>query len=154
MFFISRHFINSLLIIIFCIAIGCKLQEPLKTHGIVYLENRSNKLAVSNSNKNDVINIMGQPQIRDGENKESWIYIERTLSKGKYHKLGQHVLKDSNVLVLSFDKYGILSKKNFITKENLNKIKFSSKVTENALTEKSFVTKFLQSIKQKMYSNK
>ena len=97
---------------------------------------------------------MGQPQIRDGENKESWIYIERTLSKGKYHKLGQHVLKDSNVLVLSFDKYGILSKKNFITKENLNKIKFSSKVTENALTEKSFVTKFLQSIKQKMYSNK
>ena len=62
---------------------------------------------------------MGQPKIRDGENKESWIYIERTLSKGKYHKLGQHVLKDSNVLVLSFDKYGIIYILNLAKNQNL-----------------------------------
>ena len=38
----------------------------------------------------------------------------RVLSKGEYHKLGQNVLKTNNVLVLNFDKYGILkNKKNF-----------------------------------------
>ena len=32
-------------------------------------------------------------------------------------------------------------------------LEFSQKITENELTKKSFVQKFLQSIKQKMYSN-
>ena len=31
--------------------ISCKLQEPLKTHGIIFLENRSQKLVVNQSNK-------------------------------------------------------------------------------------------------------
>ena len=37
--------------------------------------------------------------------------------------------------------------------EDLKKLEFSQKITENELTQKSFVQKFLQSIKQKMYSN-
>ena len=41
-----------------------------------------------------------------------WIYIERVLTKGEFHKLGQNVLKENNVLVLTFDKYGILKIKN------------------------------------------
>jgi len=100
---------------------------------------------------------MGKPHIKEEEvnsSSETWIYFERTLTKGQYHKLGQHVLKDNNVLVLNFDKYGVLSDKKFITKEAINKIQFSKKYTENELSQKSFVQKFLQSIKQKMYSNK
>ena len=42
-----------------------------------------------------------------------WIYIERVLTKGDFHKFGQNVLKTNNVLVLSFDKYGILKTKRF-----------------------------------------
>ena len=45
-----------------------------------------------------------------------WIYIERTLSKGKYHKLGQHTLKENNVLVLVFNKFGVLENKIFYIK--------------------------------------
>ena len=117
----------------------------------MYLENRSNELNVKKSNKNDVIKIIGRPHIQDSDIDETWIYFERILSKGKFHKLGQHVLKENNVLVLVFDKYGVLLNKNFISKEEMNNLKFSNSSTENVLTEKSFVQKFLQSVKQKMY---
>ena len=140
--------------VIFNILIGCKLQEPLKTHGIVYLENRSEKLIINKSNKNDVIQIFGQPQVKSQDNDDTWVYIERILSKGKYHKLGKHVVKENNVLVLQFNKYGILFEKNFLTKEDINKIAFSNNTTDNELTKKSFVENFLQSVKQKMYGNR
>ena len=152
MFIFKNHSIY--LFFLFIILIGCKLQEPLKTHGIIYLENRSNKLTVNQSNKNDVINIIGRPQISDSQSENSWIYVERTLSKGKYHKLGRHVIKDNNVLILSFDKYGILKEKQFLTKEDINNIDFVKKETSNEISQQSFVTKFLQSVRTKMYENK
>ena len=154
MLFIKKFHNNILYFLVFIILIGCKLQEPLKTHGIIFLENRSKKLVLNQSNKNDVINIMGRPHIKEDEINESWIYLERIISKGKYHKLGRHMLKENNILVLNFDKYGVLKRKKFLNKEDIKKLEFSQKITENELTQKSFVQKFLQSIKQKMYSNK
>ena len=153
MSFIKKFHTNLLYLLVFIILISCKLQEPLKTHGIIFLENRSQKLVLNQSNKNDVIRIMGRPHIKEDEINQSWIYLERILSKGKYHKLGRHILKENNVLVLNFDKYGVLKNKQFLKKEDLKKLEFSQKITENELTQKSFVQKFLQSIKQKMYSN-
>jgi len=138
----------------FLILIGCQLQEPLKTHGIIYLENRAQKLTIMKSNKNDVIKIMGRPQIKSDGIDNTWIYVERILSKGKYHKLGQHIVKENKVLILNFDKYGVLNKKKLLNKEDINKITFSDKETQNEMSQKSFVQKFLQSIKQKMYTNR
>ena len=138
----------------FIILSGCKLQEPLKTHGIVYLENRANKLIINKSNKNDVIKIFGQPQIKDSDNIDTWIYLERILTKGKYHKLGKHIVKQNNILILDFNKYGILKNKKLLNKEDINQIKFSKKNTENELSQKNFIRSFLESIRQKMYSNR
>ena len=150
--FFKNHF--KILVVLFIILSGCKLQEPLKTHGIVFLENRANKLIVNKSNKNDVINIIGQPQLKDYDNADTWIYLERILTKGKYHKLGKHVLKQNNILILDFNKYGILSNKKILNKDDINQIKFSKKTTENQLSQKNFVRSFLESIRQKMYSNR
>ena len=101
------------LIILTVILSGCKVQDPLKSHGILYLENRAKKLTIDKSNKNDVIRIIGQPHINNESESNSWIYLERTLSKGKYHELGQHKLTENNVLVLDFNKFGILKGKQF-----------------------------------------
>jgi len=141
-------------LILFVILIGCQLQDTIKTHGIIYLENRSKALSVNKSNKNDVIKIMGQPQIKSFENENIWIYAERVLSKGKFHKLGKNVLKENNVLALNFDKYGILIDKQFFDKSEINRISFSKMNTENDISKKSFVTTFLESIRQKMYENR
>ena len=154
MFFYFKNHFRILNIIIFIILSSCKLQDPNRTHGIVFLENRSNKLVLSNSNKNDVINIFGQPQIQDKIDANTWIYLERTLIKGKFHKLGNNILKDNNVLVLEFDKYGVLKSKKFLNKKDINKINFIKNSTINDLSKKSFVQSFLESIKQKMYGNR
>ncbi len=152
MIFVFKHFYIKLFLLFF-ILLGCQLQEPAKNHGILFLENRSKELVLKKSNKNDVIKLLGQPHTKTFKNDDIWIYIERTLTKGKYHKLGKHEIKVNNTLILDFDKYGVLQSKDFYNKNDLNKIKFSKKTTENQLTKKSFVETFLQSVKNKMYRN-
>ena len=154
MVFNFKHHLRNTLFSIFFILLGCQLQEPAKNHGILFLDNRSEKLAINKSNKNDVIKILGQPHAKTFNEENLWIYIERTLTKGKYHKLGRHELKTNNTLVLNFDKYGILKSKDFYDKNNINKIQFSKKTTENNLSKRSFVESFLQSVKKKMYGRR
>jgi outer membrane protein assembly factor BamE (lipoprotein component of BamABCDE complex) len=154
MFFKFKNHLKKVFLILFIILNGCKLQEPSKNHGILFLENRSNKLIVEKSNKNDVLKVIGQPHSKSINNDDIWFYIERTLTKGKYHKLGKHVLKTNNVLVLKFNKYGVLQVKELLTKDDIKKVSFSKETTKNELTKKSFVEKFLSSVKQKMYGNR
>jgi len=151
-FFFKNH--NILPAILFLILIGCQLQEPTKTHGILFLENRSNQLTVKKNNKNDVLKLIGSPHSRSFNDEDEWIYIERVLTKGSFHKLGQNIIKSNNVLVLSFNKYGILNSKNFLNQGDLNQLSFSKSITDNDLSKKSFVESFLSSIKSKMYSNR
>ena len=153
------HNLNSIIIkIIFLLfaslLFSCQIKEPTKIHGINFLENRSAKLVLNISNKNDTLRIIGQPHTKSINNEDEWFYIERTITKGEFHKLGQHVLKENNLLFLSFDKYGILKKKEFLNKNNLNKISFDSEETKNEMTRRSFIEKFLSSIKNKMYRNR
>ena len=154
MIFGFKYHFKIITLPLFLILLGCQLQEPAKNHGILFLDNRSEKLTIKISNKNDVIKLLGQPHAKNFDEDDTWIYIERTLSKGKYHKLGRHELKTNNTLILNFDKYGILKTKDFYDKDDLNKIKFSKKTTDNDLSQKSFVESFLQSVKKKMYGSR
>tara|TARA_B100000963_G_scaffold318496_1_gene299670 strand:+ start:976 stop:1440 length:465 start_codon:yes stop_codon:yes gene_type:complete len=152
--FTFKNHVNKFILFTFIFLLNCQLQEPTKNHGILFLENRSNKLKVNVDNKNDVIKLIGNPHTKSVSNEDSWIYIERVLTKGGYHKLGQNVLKTNNVLVLTFDKYGILKEKDFLDKNDINKLKFTKKITESNLSKKSFVQNFLSSVKSKMYRNR
>tara|TARA_B100000424_G_scaffold244950_1_gene215593 strand:+ start:99 stop:566 length:468 start_codon:yes stop_codon:yes gene_type:complete len=154
MFFYFKNHAKIISFLLVFILIGCQLQEPSKNHGIIFLKNRSDKLIVNKSNTNDVIKIIGNPHSKSINNENEWIYFERILTKGSYYKLGQNVLKTNNILVLNFDKFGVLKSKQFLVKEDKKKLKFSEKKTENNITQKSFVERFLSSVKSKMYSNK
>ncbi len=100
----------------FIILIGCQLQDPNNNHGILNLKNRSDKIIVDKTNKNDVKNIIGYPHSKSINNENEWIFFERVLTKGKFHKLGQNVLKTNNILILKFNKYGILESKHLLEK--------------------------------------
>ena len=154
MFFNIKYHLFISYLSLFFILIGCQIQEPSKHHGIIFLENRSNKITINKSNTNDVISIFGQPHSKSLKNENQWIYFERVMTKGKYHQLGKNILETNNVLVLEFNKFGILVNKAFLKKEDKKRLKFSTDKTENDLSQKSFVQKFLQSIKSKMYGNR
>ena len=82
-----------------------------------------------------------------------WIYIERTRTRGKLFKLGKNVLLNNNVLVLKFDKYGILEEKLFYDKKEMNQYKFVKAETENKVRRGSFVQSFVRSLREKMRTN-
>ncbi len=152
MIFRHIYFYNTILISIFFLFSNCQVNT--KNHGILFLENRYNILVINESNTNDVIKIVGNPHTKSISNENTWIYIERVLIKGKYYKLGQNIVKTNNVMVLKFDKFGVLKEKDFYDKKKIANIKFTKEITENNLSDKSFVEEFLQSIRTKMYGGK
>ena len=155
MSFVNRKHNKIVYIILFSLFLNnCQLKELNKTHGINFLENREKILIVGKTNKNDVIKLIGNPHTISITEKDIWIYFERTIVRGKLIKLGQNVLKKNNVLELKFDKYGILNNKKIYNKDNMHKVKYSKNETENNITQRSFVGKFLSSIKQKMYGKR
>ena len=129
---------------------GCQQKEVIKTHGVAYLKNREKLIIVNESNKNDTVSILGQPSTKGMVDDNLWIYIERTRTRGKLLKFGRNYLKKNNVLVLEFDKYGILKKKEFYDKTKMNKISFAKDITENELRKENFIYSFLSSVRQKM----
>ena len=129
---------------------GCQQKEVIKTHGVAYLKKREKLIIVNESNKNDTIFILGQPSTKGMVDDNLWIYIERTRTRGILLKFGRNYLKKNNVLVLEFDKYGILKKKEFYDKGKMNKISFAKDITENELRKENFIYSFLSSVRQKM----
>ena len=129
---------------------GCQQKEVIKTHGVAYLKNREKLIIVNESNKNDTVSILGQPSTKGMVDDNLWIYIERTRTRGKLLKFGRNYLKKNNVLILEFDKYGILKKKEFYDKGKMNKISFAKDITENELRKENFIYSFLSSVRQKM----
>jgi len=63
-------------------------------------------------------------------------------------------LKKNNVLILEFDKFGVLSKKEFYDKENMKKVNFAKAITVNHIRKENFIYSFLSSIRQKMDSKR
>ena len=133
---------------------GCQRNEVIKTHGIAYLDKREKLIVVKKSNKNDAISILGHPATKGMTDNNMWIYIERTKTRGKLFKLGRNYLKKNNVLILEFNKYGILIKKEFYDKEKMQEVNFAKVITQNDVKKENFIYSFLSSIRQKMETKK
>ena len=148
-----KKYIYLSVIILFFIT-ACQQKEVTKTHGIAYLEKREKLIVVNKTNKNDTINVLGQPSTKGMTDDNLWIYIERSTTRGSLFMLGKSYLKKNNVLVLEFDKYGILTKKEFYNKKKMKKISFAKDVTENEIRKENFIEGFLSSVRQKMEQRK
>ena len=132
---------------------NCQRNKVVKSHGIMYLENRQELLKIKINNKNDVIKTLGQPHSKSLKEKNTWIYIERTKSKGKIYKLGKDELVNNNVLVVKFDKYGILEEKLFYNKKDMKEYTIAKVETQNQTRRGNFLQSFLSSLRQKMRTN-
>ena len=132
---------------------NCQNNKVVKSHGIIFLEKREMLIKTNISNKNDVINVLGQPHVRSIKDNNTWFYIERTKIRGGVHKLGKDVLLNNNVLVVKFNKLGVLEEKLFYDKKKMNNHSFSKEVTDNVVTRGSFLDSFLSSLRNKMRAN-
>ena len=150
MVFSHKKILNYLLYFIILFTISCQKNPVIQTHGVPYLGIKEKKLEINIFNENDVKKILGSPSTIGTFDNTVWIYIEREISRGKLLRFGQNVLKKNNVLVLKFDKHGILMSKNLYDKNSINKIKFASQKTPTINKEKDFIYSFVSSLRKKI----
>ena len=139
-----------LLIILTLFLTNCKLNKIVNHHGIHNLELKSTELIVNQSNINDIKRILGPPSSKSYFDNDIIIYLERKTSNSKLLKLGKRKLLTNNVLLLEIDNKGILIKKDFLDKEDLNKLKISQKETGIKTQKESFIKQALSNILDKI----
>ena len=141
---------NILIILTFFLISNCSFNKVIQNHGVHNLEKKQAKLKINNTNKNDIIDLIGPPSTKSSFNNDIFIYIERKTSSSRLTKLGKKTLLRNNVLVLEIDNKGILVGKKFYNKNDMKKIEFDKSFTEVDQTSKSFIYNFLYSIRQKI----
>ena len=114
------------------------------------MEKKQNKLFVNKSNVNDIKELLGNPQTKSKFDKNTWIYVERKQTQSELKKLGNMKILQNNVLILEINKYGILEKKTFYTKEDMQDIKIVEATTEAGFKRSSFIYDFMSSMRQKI----
>ena len=139
-----------IIILIFLLLSNCQRNPVINTHGVPFLDIKQKNLIIEKSNKNDVKKILGYPSTVAFFDNAIWIYIERTRTRGKMLKFGQNVTSKNNVLALEFNEYGVLIKKDFYNKNQINKINFTKSTTDTVTREKNFIYSFLSSLRQKI----
>ena len=132
------------------IVANCSLKKVDKHHGVPFLEKKQSSLVINKTNKNDILEILGNPSTKSKFDNDVWIYIERKQTQSKLINLGKMKIYKNDVLVIELDNYGILKKKNFYNKENMKKIKIVKATTESGFKKDNFVYNFMSSMRQKI----
>ena len=145
-------FMIKILYIIFLslVVTNCSLKKVVKHHGVPALEKKQSSLVINKSNKNDIMKILGNPSTKSKFDNDVWIYIERKQSQSKLINLGKMKITKNNVLVLEIDKYGILKKKEFYNKDDMENIKIVEATTKAGFRKNSFIYDFMSSMRQKI----
>ena len=129
---------------------NCAPKKVVKHHGVPFLEKKQNFLVLNESNKNDVIKILGNPSTKSLFDDNKWIYIERKQTQSELKNLGKMEIYKNDVLVVEFDNLGILKNKQLYDINEMENIKIAKDTTENINTNKSFLYDFMSSMRQKI----
>jgi len=114
------------------------------------LEEKQIKLKINQTNKNDIIKLIGPPSTKSTFDNDIYIYLERKTSGSKLIKLGKRKLIKNDVLVLEIDNKGILLAKKFYNKDEMNEINIDQEITGINYSKKTFIYNFLGSVRQKI----
>ena len=128
----------------------CSFNDVVKHHGVHFLDKKQQKLKIYESNKNDTTKILGPPSTQSTFDNDVWIYIERKTTVSKVTSLGRKKVLVNNALILEFDNRGLLVKKDYFDKSQMNKIKMSKDQTVVLDKKRTFITNVLTSLRQKI----
>ena len=137
-------------LIISLIFSSCTLKNIERHHGVHFLFKKQEKLTVDQSNKNDILKLLGYPSTKSTFDNDLWIYIERKTDHSSIIKLRKEKIIVNNVLLLEINNRGLLKKKEFIDINKMQKIKFSEQTTASQYKKKTFLYDFLSSMRQKI----
>ena len=129
---------------------ACTLKKVEKYHGVHFLNKKQEKLTVNQSNKNDILKLLGSPSTKSSFDNDLWIYIERKTDNSSLARFGSERIIVNNVLLLEINNMGLLEKKEFLDLKNMNELKFSEQTTKGQYRKNTFLYDFLSSMRQKI----
>ena len=138
------------IILISFIVSNCSFKPVIKHHGVPFLEKKQSELIVNKTNKNDIRKILGPPSTTSKFDNDVWIYIERKQTQSNLINLGKLKITKNHILVLEINSYGVLKKKDFYNKDDMEELKIVKATTENEFKKNSFIYDFMSSMRQKI----
>jgi len=115
-------------------------------HGISNLKNKIKLIKINETNKNDILKIMGPAPIKTKEDKR-WTYFEVRETKTKYGKRDIYL---NDYVEIFFNNYGIAKKIDFYDLEKMKNIKFTEEKTKALGVKDTFSRNLLNSTRKRM----
>ena len=137
-----------LLIILFITA--CSSNKVTKNHGFISLDNKLENIIINKSNKNDIIKNIGYPSSISEFNPNKWFYIERQQKNQSLFKLGIKKLSKNNILIIEFNKRGLVQNKKLVKLDDMNKLKYVKKVTTKDFEQNNTLYNIFSSFREKV----
>jgi|TARA_B110000027_G_C15848575_1_gene181637 outer membrane protein assembly factor BamE (lipoprotein component of BamABCDE complex) len=129
---------------------ACNLKKVTTHHGVQFLDKKYEKLVLNQSNKNDILKLLGPPSTKSMFDNDLWIYIEKKIDNSQLIKFKKEEIVVNNVLLLEINTMGLLQEKKLLNIKDMKNLKFSEKVTESQYKKDTFVYDFLSSMRQKI----
>ena len=139
-----------LIIILLFFTLSCSTNKVSLNHGYKALESKYEIITVNKSNKNDIVSLIGPPSSKSDFNENKWFYIERKKTNQSLVKLGIKKIEKNNILIVEFNKIGILINKELIDKAKMNDVKYTKSITEKDFQSSNFLYNVFTSLREKI----
>ena len=134
---------------LFFFTLNCSINKVSNTHGFRLIENKYNKIQLNKSNKNDVRKLIGPPSSISKFN-DTWFYIEREKTNQSIFKIGKKKISNNNIVVVEFNKMGIVSDKKLLNLNDLNDIKMAEAKTKKKFAQDNRLYNILSTLREKI----
>ena len=125
---------------------SCTLNKIDNVHGVSNLKNKIKLIKINETNKNDIVKILGPVPIETKEEKR-WTYFEVRETKTKYGKRDIYV---NDYVEIFFNDRGITNKIEFYDLDKMTNIKFTKQKTQSLGVKDTFSKNLLSSTRKRM----
>ena len=140
---------NLFFLILFFFTLNCSINKVSNLHGYRFVDTKLDKIELNKSNKNDVRKIIGPPSSESTFN-NSWLYFERKKTNQSLFKLGKKTISRNNILIIEFNKMGLVKDKTLLNLNDMNDIEIAEKKTEKDFTQDNFIYNLLSTLRNKI----
>ena len=138
---------TSIILIIFYLVTTCSYKKVNELHGTANLNSKAEILKENLHNKNDVVNFLGFSSLQEFNEIDTWYYFELRETR---NLLGKKIVLKNDVLILNFDRKGILSKKTLLDKNIMKSINIDEDETVSKGIDSSLIKNILSSTRKRM----
>ena len=141
-----------LIIILLLLTSSCSNNKVVKNHGLRALDIKSERIIISKTNKNDVIDLLGKPSSISLFDENLWLFIQSEKINQSIIKLGKTKIIANNVLEVKFNSRGIVEEKKLYQIKDMNDLQVVKDRTTSEYDNTSSLGKLFKSIEQKISS--